>query len=66
VSGSGDGTVRVWDAVSGDPIDGPLAGHDDTVWAVAIGRVGDRDVIVPGSEDRTVIVREHRPQPAET
>ena len=25
VSGSDDGTVRVWDAVTGDPSDGPLA-----------------------------------------
>ena len=28
VSGSTDGTVRVWDAVTGDPVGAPLAGHD--------------------------------------
>ena len=56
VSGSGDGTVRVWDAVTGDPVGGPLAGHDGWVNAVAIGRAGDRDVIVSGSDDGTVRV----------
>ena len=28
VSGSDDGTVRVWDAVTGDPVGDPLTGHD--------------------------------------
>ena len=56
VSGSADGTVRVWDAVTGDPVGAPLAGHDGAVYAVAIGRAGDRDVIVSGSDDGTVRV----------
>ena len=63
VSGSADGTVRVWDAVTGDLVGAPLAGHDGWVCAVAIGRAGDRDVIVSGSVDRTVLVRQHRPRP---
>ena len=54
VSGCGDGTVRVWDAVNGDPAGDPLTGHDGWVNAVAIGRAGDRDIIVSGSADRTV------------
>ena len=29
VSGSGDDTVRVWDAATGQPIGEPLRGHDD-------------------------------------
>ena len=33
-----------------------LPGHDDSVNAVAIGRAGDRDVIVSGSDDGTVRV----------
>ena len=33
-----------------------LPGHDDWVYAVAIGRAGDRDVIVSGAADRTVRV----------
>jgi WD40 repeat protein len=32
----------------------PLTGHNGWVRAVALGRVGDRDVIVSGSDDRTV------------
>jgi WD40 repeat protein len=48
--------VRVWDAVTGDPVGGPLAGHDGPVRAIAIGRAGDRDIIVSGSDDQTVRV----------
>jgi hypothetical protein len=47
------------DAVTGDPVGTPLAGHDDSVNAVAIGRAGDRDIIVSGSDDRTVFMRQH-------
>ena len=101
VSGSNDGTVQVWDAVTGQPAgpaadwpyrsgerggggpgreprcdrlrrrrrDGadlgrgdrtaggpPLTGHTGQVIAVAVGRAGDRDVIVSGSGDETVRV----------
>ena len=56
VSGSADKTVRVWDAVTGELIGGPLADHDHAVNSVAIGRAGDRDVIVSGSADKTVRV----------
>ena len=56
VSGSGDKTVRVWDAVTGAPAGAPLAGHGDWVRAVAIGRASDRDIIVSGSDDKTVRV----------
>jgi len=52
VSGSFDGTVRIWDAITGDPA-GALA-HDVAVTSVAIGRVGENDVIVTGTEDGTV------------
>ena len=53
VSGSADGTVRVWDAVTG-----ALAWPAMTSWvnAVAVGRAGDRDIIVSGSADGTVRV----------
>ena len=49
-----DCTVRVWDANTGRPVGDPLTGHGDQVEAVAIGRVGDRDVIVSASYDNTV------------
>ncbi len=54
VSGGEDQAVRIWDAVTGEPVGSPLTGHTDTVWAVAAGRAGDRDIIVSGSGDETV------------
>ena len=56
VSGGGDGTVRVWDAVTGQSAWPPLTGHDSGVLAVAVGRAGDRDVVVSGGGDGTVRV----------
>ncbi len=55
VSGSYDGTVRIWDA-TGRPVVDPLTGHSSSVSSVAVGRLGDRDVIVSGSGDGTVRV----------
>ena len=43
VSGSDDGTVRVWDAATGTPVGAPLTGHTGPVWSVAVGRVDGRD-----------------------
>ena len=54
VSGSGDNTVRVWDAVSGDCVLGPLYGHTDGVTSVSFSPDGSR--IVSGSYDNTVRV----------
>ena len=56
VSGSDDGTVQVWDAVTGQPAGPPLNSHTGEVNAVAVGRAGDREVIVSGSDDGTVQV----------
>jgi hypothetical protein len=52
ISGSFDGAVRIWDAVSGDPCGTPLT-HDAAVMSVATGRIGDLDVIVAGTEEST-------------
>ncbi|MFC4149874.1 WD40 repeat domain-containing protein [Micromonospora mangrovi] len=54
VSGTWEGTVRIWDAVTGQPTGAPLTGHRDGVWSVAIGRGGSRDLVVSGSRDNTV------------
>ena len=54
VSAGYDGTVRVWDAVTGQPAS-PLTGHG-SVYAVAAGRAGDREVIVSAGDDGTVRV----------
>jgi hypothetical protein len=54
-TGSGDGTVRLWDPVTGTPVSRPLTGHTDTVLAVAALPVPDgRTLLASGSGDRTV------------
>ncbi|MFJ9083876.1 AAA family ATPase [Streptomyces sp. NPDC102384] len=53
-SGTWENTVRLWDAVTGQPLGEPLAGHDKGVCSVAFGRFGDRDVVISGSVDTTV------------
>lgn len=44
ISGGSDGTVRIWDAVSGTEI-AVLKGHENRVLSVAPGRAGDRTAI---------------------
>ena len=56
VYGMADGTVRVWDLESGEPVLGPLTGHKDGVEAVAIGQRQGRPVIISGGMDGTVRV----------
>ena len=53
---SNSGSVQVWDAVTGDPVDSPLTRHNAAVRSVAIGRARDRDVIVCGTDGGTVHV----------
>ncbi|MEU4626330.1 NB-ARC domain-containing protein [Actinoplanes sp. NPDC023801] len=52
-TGGGDGTVRIWDPVTGNPR-GELAGHRGTVFAVAVAP--DGAWIVTGGDDGTVRV----------
>ena len=54
ISGCGDGTVRMWDAVTRQPTGPPLTGHTSPVNAVAVGRARNRDVIVSGAYDGAV------------
>jgi len=53
VSGSDDGTLRIWDA-AGKTVRDPLTGHTSGVNAVAVGRLNGRDIIVSGSYDGTL------------
>ncbi|WP_457784961.1 caspase family protein, partial [Streptomyces mirabilis] len=53
VTGSMDGTARVWDLASGQRIGEPLTGHRGAVDAVACTVLDGRPVAVTGSEDGT-------------
>jgi WD40 repeat protein len=53
VTGGWDGTVRLWDALSGAVV-AELSGHDGSVRAIALGRAGNRDVVVSGGDDARV------------
>ncbi len=44
--------------VTGDPIGKPLTGHEGAAMGVAIGRARDLDVIISGSHDPTVFLRQ--------
>jgi len=52
VSGSDDGTLQLWDALSGQPIGPPLQGHTNSVLSVAFSPDGRR--FVSGSFDNTL------------
>lgn len=63
-----DGTVRLWDPTTGDPVGRPLTGHDGDVRAVAFATLADgQHVLASAGNDRTVRVWQPRTwQPAET
>jgi WD40 repeat protein len=52
ISGSGDKTLRLWDAQTGQPIGHPLKGHTDSVISVAFSPDGRRTA--SGSGDYTL------------
>src|SRR6266403_699554 len=54
VSGSDDGTLRVWNATTGETVAGPFTGHTDRVSSVAFSPDGHH--IVSGSDGRTIRV----------
>src|SRR6266702_338230 len=54
VSGSLDGTIRVWNATTGETAAGPFTGH--TNWVRSVGFSPDGQRIVSGSDDGTIRV----------
>ncbi len=54
ISGSGDKTIRVWDASTGVERLPPLRGHDGTIRSVAFSPNGSK--IISGSDDETIRV----------
>ncbi|KIM90604.1 hypothetical protein PILCRDRAFT_1868 [Piloderma croceum F 1598] len=54
VSGSGDQTIRVWNAETGDLVVDPLQGHTNSVTSVTFSQDGKRTV--SGSNDKTIRV----------
>ncbi|MCL2781887.1 MAG: hypothetical protein FWD74_10475, partial [Actinomycetia bacterium] len=53
-SGGDDGTVRLWDPATREPVGEPLTGHNGAVRAVAFGTAGGRPVLASGGDDGTV------------
>jgi energy-coupling factor transporter ATP-binding protein EcfA2 len=51
-SAGGDGTVRLWESTTGQPIGKPFEGHTAAVWSVAFSPDGTR--LASASEDKTV------------
>ncbi|MFF2147797.1 WD40 repeat domain-containing protein [Kitasatospora sp. NPDC058190] len=56
VSGGNEGTVRLWDLATGEPVGEPMAGHTGPVHAVAAAELDGRAVAVSAGTDGTVRV----------
>ncbi|KAI0037289.1 WD40 repeat-like protein, partial [Auriscalpium vulgare] len=58
-SGSGDRTIRIWDAQTGQPVGTPLEGHASWVYSVAYSPDGTH--IASGSHDQNMRIWEVQP-----
>ena len=52
VSGSGDGTIKIWNSITGRLVAGPFEGHTDWVHSVSFSPDGKH--VASGSKDRTI------------
>ena len=64
LSGSGDNTARVWDAVTGQPLFPPFRGHTDLVKTACFFPDGTH--FVTGSEDGAIRIWTLDPTPNDT
>ncbi|MFC7478970.1 hypothetical protein ACFQX7_01290 [Luedemannella flava] len=64
VSASRDGTVRVWNLLTGEPVQpvgNPFSGHRGAVAAVALSEIDGQPVVVSGGDDHDPrLERRHR------
>ncbi|MFE9451681.1 tetratricopeptide repeat protein [Streptomyces sp. NPDC006739] len=58
VSAGADGTVRVWDLGSGEPLGAALEGHRGAVVSLAVEELEGRTLVVSGGDDGTVRIRD--------
>ncbi|MFJ6621511.1 hypothetical protein ACIQOW_28550 [Kitasatospora sp. NPDC091335] len=56
VTGGEEGTVRLWDLATGEPVGEPMTGHTQLIRSVATAEPDGRPVAVSGGVDRTVRV----------
>jgi WD40 repeat protein len=56
ISGADDGTVRVWDLATGDPVGDPSARHTGPVYTVGAAELQGRPVVISGGGDQSVRV----------
>jgi WD40 repeat protein len=54
VSGGSDGTARIWDLTTQQPIGNPMTGHQGGIRGVATGELDGRPIVVTGGSDWTV------------
>ncbi|WP_171075371.1 AAA family ATPase [Nonomuraea basaltis] len=56
-SGGPDGTIRLWNANTGQRVGGPLLGHAQTIWSLAAVPIpGGRSLLASGDADGVVLL----------
>jgi WD40 repeat protein/carbon monoxide dehydrogenase subunit G len=54
VTGGQDGTIRIWDLTTQQPIGNPMTGHQGAVLGLATGQLDGKPIAVTGGNDGTV------------